>query len=135
MENPTITKYDAFTESEIATVYHVIAQRRDMRHFLTTPVEPAILSKLLAAAHHAPSVGLMQPWRFIRITDLSLRKKIYEQVQEERLNTANALDLNESAERESEFMRLKVEGSVRRCWWLPYVTIVKHMFLAVVRYQ
>lgn len=99
MENPTITKYDAFTESEIATVYHVIAQRRDMRHFLTTPVEPAILAKLLAAAHHAPSVGLMQPWRFIRITDLSLRKKIYEQVQEERLNTANALGVNESSER------------------------------------
>ena len=99
-----------YSNAEIEAVYKVIAQRRDMRHFVPTPIEPAILAKLLAAAHHAPSVGLMQPWRFIRITDLNLRKIIYQQVQEERLNTANALGNSESAERESEFMRLKVEG-------------------------
>ena len=99
-----------YSAAEIDAVYKVIAQRRDMRHFVPAPIEPAIFAKLLAAAHHAPSVGLMQPWRFIRITDLNLRKKIVEQVQEERLNTANALGNCESAERESEFMRLKVEG-------------------------
>lgn len=48
-----------YSDAEIDAVYKVIAQRRDMRHFLTTPVEPAILAKLLAAANHAPSVGLM----------------------------------------------------------------------------
>ncbi len=99
-----------YSDTEIAAVYKVIEQRRDMRHFIPAPVDTAILAKLLAAAHHAPSVGLMQPWRFIRITDLALRQKIYDQVQQERLNTAQALGENESAAREAEFMRLKVEG-------------------------
>lgn len=76
-----------------------------MRHFKPYAVDPAILAKLLTAAHHAPSVGLMQPWRFIRITDINLRKQIYEIVQQERIETAHAL-----GEREAEFMRLKVEG-------------------------
>ncbi len=58
-----------FSESEIATVYRVIAERRDMRHFLPTPVAAETLERILNAAHQAPSVGLMQPWRFIRITD------------------------------------------------------------------
>ncbi|WP_347988242.1 5,6-dimethylbenzimidazole synthase [Methylomonas sp. AM2-LC] len=94
-----------YSDSEIAAIYRVIAERRDMRHFKPDAVDPIILAKLLAAAHHAPSVGLMQPWRFIRITDANLRQHIYDLVQEERLNTAQAL-----GEREDEFMRLKVEG-------------------------
>jgi cob(II)yrinic acid a,c-diamide reductase (EC 1.16.8.1) len=49
-------------------VYRVIRERRDMRHFLPDPVDSATLLRLLGAAHQAPSVGLMQPWRFIRIT-------------------------------------------------------------------
>ena len=62
-----------FTEPEIAGVYRAIAERRDMRHFRPDPVDPALLQRLLWAAHHAPSVGYMQPWRFIRITDRALR--------------------------------------------------------------
>ena len=53
----------------------------------------------------APSVGLMQPWRFIRIRDRRLRASIHALVEAERVKTAQAL-----AEREDEFMRLKVEG-------------------------
>lgn len=95
----------AYSETEIAAIYRVIAERRDMRHFTQDAIEPTILAKLLQAAHQAPSVGLMQPWRFIRITDFSLRQKIYTLVQQERLHTAQAL-----AEREAEFLKLKVEG-------------------------
>ena len=73
-----------FTESEITAVYRVIAERRDMRHFLPMPVAPEILTRILNAAHQAPSVGLMQPWRFIRITDNSIRRSIHELVDEER---------------------------------------------------
>jgi 5,6-dimethylbenzimidazole synthase len=79
--------------------------RRDMRHFLSDPLEDALLERLLGAAHRAPSVGFMQPWRFIRIRSLELRTKIHALVEAERVNTARAL-----AEREDEFMRLKVEG-------------------------
>ena len=94
-----------FTEPEIAGVYRAIAERRDMRHFRPDPVDPALLKRLLWAAHHAPSVGYMQPWRFIRITDRALRVRMHELVEVERRATAQAL-----GEREDDFMRLKVEG-------------------------
>ncbi len=80
-----------------------------MRHFRREPVAPELLTQLLRAAHHAPSVGLMQPWRFLRITDESLREQIAVLVGAERLATAKALN-----EREQEFMQLKVEG-IRDC--------------------
>lgn len=94
-----------FNEEERAAIYRVIAKRRDMRHFLPDPVDPNVLKRLLAAAHQAPSVGLMQPWRFIRITDTKLRSKIAALVEAERRCTADAL-----RERGDEFMRLKVDG-------------------------
>ena len=94
-----------FSEAEVAAVYRAITERRDMRHFKPGPVEPHTLQRLLLAAHHAPSVGFMQPWRFIRITDDGLRRQLHQLVEEERITTAQALD-----EREDEFMKLKVEG-------------------------
>lgn len=98
-----------FTEQEKAAVYRVMRERRDMRHFLPDPVDPVIFARLLAAAHLAPSVGLMQPWRFIRVTDVVMRKRIASLVSEERDATAIAL-----GERAAEFLRLKVEG-IREC--------------------
>lgn len=109
-----------FTAAEIAAVYKVIAERRDMRHFKPDPVHPAMLASVLEAAHQAPSVGLMQPWRFIRITDAAVRKAIYDLVQHERTLTATAL-----GERESEFMRLKVEG-IMQCGELLVATLCDH---------
>ena len=94
-----------FTEPEIAGVYRAIAERRDMRHFRPDPVDPALLQRLLWAAHHAPSVGFMQPWRFIRVTDRALREQMHALVETERQATAQAL-----GERQDDFMRLKVEG-------------------------
>lgn len=94
-----------FSDPEIAAVYRAIAERRDMRHFRPDPVDPALLQRLLWAAHHAPSVGFMQPWRFIRVTSRPLREQMHALVETERLATARAL-----GEREDDFMRLKVEG-------------------------
>jgi len=94
-----------FTDPERAAVYRAIAERRDMRHFCGGTVAPQLLARLLEAAHHAPSVGLMQPWRFLRITDKALRAQIQAQVEEERIRTAEAL-----GERSDDFMKLKVEG-------------------------
>lgn len=64
-----------------------------------------VFARVLQSAHAAPSVGLMQPWRFIRITDDVLRKSIHALVDDERIETARAL-----GERENEFLALKVEG-------------------------
>ena len=96
---------NAFPQAERDAVYRAIAERRDMRHFSGGTVEPALLRRLLEAAHQAPSVGLMQPWRFIRISDRALRGNIQQLVEEERIRTAEAL-----GERSDEFMTLKVEG-------------------------
>ncbi|WP_122690841.1 5,6-dimethylbenzimidazole synthase [Pseudomonas viridiflava] len=95
----------AFNDEERAAVYRAIAERRDMRHFVGGSVAPELLARLLEAAHQAPSVGLMQPWRFIRISDPALRVRMQAQVEEERVRTAKAL-----GERTDEFMKLKVEG-------------------------
>ncbi|ARA82317.1 5,6-dimethylbenzimidazole synthase [Pseudomonas ficuserectae] len=95
----------AFSPEERAAVYRAIAERRDMRHFIGGTVAPELLARLLEAAHQAPSVGLMQPWRFIRISDPALRGKMQAQVEDERIRTAQAL-----GERTDEFMKLKVEG-------------------------
>jgi 5,6-dimethylbenzimidazole synthase len=96
----------AFSPQERRAVYRAISERRDMRRFDPDgEVSDEVLARLLQAAHAAPSVGLMQPWRFIRITDDSLRRRIHALVDEERPLTAAAL-----GERGEEFLALKVEG-------------------------
>lgn len=101
---------ELFSNAEREALYRVIDARRDMRHFLPdSVVDEAVLQRLLQAAHSAPSVGLMQPWRFIRVRDAALRAAIAALVDGERQLTAHAL-----GEREAEFMHLKVEG-LREC--------------------
>jgi nicotinate-nucleotide--dimethylbenzimidazole phosphoribosyltransferase len=115
-----------YSDTELAAVYRVISERRDMRHFLPDPLEPGQLERLLQAAHLAPSVGFMQPWRFIRIGDPALRQAIYEMVEAERIKTADAL-----GQRSDEFMRLKVEG-IRECGELLVAALMdrreRHVF-------
>jgi 5,6-dimethylbenzimidazole synthase len=127
--NNTVTEAEntlRYSDEDRDTVYRVIAERRDMRHFSGGQVDEGTLKKLLAAAHLAPSVGFMQPWRFIRIRKTELRENIYQLIQDERIKTAQALN-----EREDEFMRLKVEG-VRNCAELLVVCLMnnreKHIF-------
>ncbi|TDN61248.1 5,6-dimethylbenzimidazole synthase [Paraburkholderia sp. BL10I2N1] len=115
-----------FSDSDLAAVYRVIHERRDMRHFVPDPVDPAVLQRLLDAAHHAPSVGFMQPWRIARITDAALRRALHDAVESERLKTADAL-----GKRHDEFMKLKVEGMLE-CGELLVVALMdgreKHVF-------
>lgn len=115
----------SYPDNEKEAIYKVIAERRDMRHFLPTPIAPELLTKLLQAAHHAPSVGLMQPWRFIRISDTDLRKMIHAQVNEERIKTAQAIGEYETTARMAEFMRLKVEG-ILDCGEVLVATLCDH---------
>ncbi|QNK67878.1 5,6-dimethylbenzimidazole synthase [Variovorax sp. PAMC26660] len=95
----------AFAADEVDAVYRAIHERRDMRHFAGGDVAPGLLRRLLEAAHHAPSVGFMQPWRFIRVRGQGLRQSLHDTVERERVLTARAL-----GQREDEFMRLKVQG-------------------------
>ena len=95
----------AFSKAEQAAVYRAIYERRDMRHFSGGIVPDDQLQRLLQAAHHATSVGLMQPWRFIRVRSQLLRQALHVLVEQERVLTAKALEA-----REDEFMKLKVQG-------------------------
>ncbi len=76
---------DEFTDEEKRGFYKAIYSRRDVRsHFISKPIEEEKLSKILHAAHHAPSVGFSQPWNFILIKDQETKKKIKESFEEER---------------------------------------------------
>ena len=99
----------SFSPAERDAIYRVIHARRDMRHFSGGSVEPETLARILAAGHAAPSVGFMQPWRFVRITRSTLREQLITLVEQEKLRTSDVMD-----ERKAEFMRLKVEG-LRDC--------------------
>ncbi len=100
---------DNFSSTERDAICKVIHARRDMRHFTGGTVAPDVLRRILAAAHAAPSVGFMQPWRFIRVTDRALRERLAGVVELERRRTAEVM-----GKRKSEFLRLKVEG-IRDC--------------------
>ena len=66
-----------FDEAARAAVYAAIFSRRDVRgQFTARPVEEALLTRLLRAAHHAPSVGFMQPWNFLVIRDAGVKAQV-----------------------------------------------------------
>jgi len=68
-----------FPKGELEGVYRAIHERRDVRSgFLPEPLSDPVLYRLLEAAHHAPSVGLMQPWRFILIRAIEIRKAVHD---------------------------------------------------------
>ncbi|NRB37520.1 MAG: 5,6-dimethylbenzimidazole synthase [Pseudomonadales bacterium] len=96
---------NAYSQADQAAVYRAIFERRDMRHFVPGPLPEGCLERLLQAAIAAPSVGFMQPWRFIQITESDTRLQLQALVEEERIATADALNT-----RRDEFMTLKVEG-------------------------
>jgi nicotinate-nucleotide--dimethylbenzimidazole phosphoribosyltransferase len=96
-----------FPEPELAAVHRVIAERRDIRRFRPDEVPTDVLDRVLAAAHRAPSVGLMQPWRFIVVRDVGTRVAIRSLARRERLRQAARF-----AERARHFLDQKIEGIV-----------------------
>jgi len=96
-----------FDDDALATVHRVIAERRDIRRFRPDAVPDEILDRVLAAAHRAPSVGLMQPWRLIVIRGSEPRIAIRDVAARERLRQADRFD-----ERARQFLDQKIEGIV-----------------------
>ncbi|MED1954331.1 5,6-dimethylbenzimidazole synthase [Brevibacillus centrosporus] len=95
------------TEEEKIGLYKAISNRRDIRSFRSDPIESEKLSVILSAAHHAPSVGFMQPWNFILVTADSLKHELAGSADKER----RALAIHyEGTGRESTFLELKIQG-------------------------
>ena len=102
--DPCGWRYD---DDALATVHRVIAERRDIRRFRPDPVPDDVLNRVLGAAHRAPSVGLMQPWRLIVIRGSEPRIAIRDVAARERLRQADRFD-----ERARQFLDQKIEGIV-----------------------
>jgi 5,6-dimethylbenzimidazole synthase len=78
-----------FSTAERHGVYRAIYERRDVRsHFLADPVPDDVLMRILDAAHHAPSVGFMQPWDFLVIREPSIRQMVFENFEKARRHSA-----------------------------------------------
>lgn len=105
--NPSKHDSDAFSEAEREAIYRVMRGRRDVREFRPDPVPLEVIERILEMAHYAPSVGFMQPWNFILITSLDIRRQIKQlfQSQNER-ETARI----EDAKRKRLYGQLKLEG-------------------------
>jgi 5,6-dimethylbenzimidazole synthase len=98
---------EPFTDAERAAVYRAIYSRRDVRNeFLNEPVPHEVVMRILDAAHHAPSVGFMQPWNFILIRDAGIRGMVHEAFQ----SAARAEEAALPAERRAHYRSLKLEG-------------------------
>jgi 5,6-dimethylbenzimidazole synthase len=95
-----------FNNEEQAAVYKAIYNRRDIRSFLPKPISKDILRRILDAAHHAPSVGFMQPWSFIVISSQETKNSLAWAADKER----RALAIHYEGGKENKFLSLKVEG-------------------------
>jgi len=97
----------AFSDTERDAIYRVIAARRDVRRGYTDkPLPEELLQRLLAAAHRAPSVGLMQPTRFIVVRDRAIRNAVHDIFEEA---NAKAAATYAGVQRER-YGALKLEG-------------------------
>ena len=97
----------AFSQAERDAVYRAIFERRDVRsQFRADPLPEEVLLRLLTAAHHAPSVGFMQPWDFIVIDDPELKRAVRALYEEANERAARHYD----GDRGTLYRQLKLEG-------------------------
>ena len=87
--------------------YETLFNRRDVRgEFRSDPIPDEVLARLLIAAHHAPSVGLSQPWNFIVAKTDETKKRVHEAFGEANKEAADLFD----GERKQHYQRLRLQG-------------------------
>jgi nicotinate-nucleotide--dimethylbenzimidazole phosphoribosyltransferase len=104
-ESDTSPLFD-FPSSWREGVYQAIYRRRDVRHFRPERIPADTLARILDAAHHAPSVGFMQPWTFIVISDQQTRRRVQDLYERERIAAAQFFD----EPRRTQYLSFKLEG-------------------------
>lgn len=96
-----------FSESEREAVYRAIFQRRDVRpNFMPVPIPDQVLTRLLTAAHHAGSVGFMQPWDFVVVRDPTTKRAVKQLFHQTNAEAAR----HYKASRAALYGSLKLEG-------------------------
>ncbi|HYD31656.1 MAG TPA: 5,6-dimethylbenzimidazole synthase [Azospirillaceae bacterium] len=109
MEADPIQVDAVFSPIERDAVYKCIFSRRDVRgQFLPDPIPDAVLARLLRAAHHAPSVGFMQPWDFVIIRDDAVKHRVRDAFRAAHDEAAGMFD----DDRRDTYRTLKLEGIV-----------------------
>ncbi|MBI2384523.1 MAG: 5,6-dimethylbenzimidazole synthase [Elusimicrobia bacterium] len=88
------------------SAYEAIYRRRDIRKFRPDPVPADVLRRILDAAHHAGSVGFMQPWNFIVIRDRAVRESVNEVFQRENARASGQY----AGDRAALYKSFKLEG-------------------------
>ncbi len=98
---------EEFTDEEKKGLYKAIYSRRDVRsHFTSRSIKDDILSRILNAAHHAPSVGFSQPWNFILIKNITTKKKIKDSFEEEKNRSSKLVE----EPKRTKYLSFKLEG-------------------------
>lgn len=101
------TSNPPFSDAERRGLYRAIFERRDVRsQFLPDRIPPEVLTRLLEAAHHAPSVGFMQPWDFIVIESRDVRESVLAMFEQENQKAAERFE----GERKEHYRSLKLQG-------------------------
>ncbi|TGK14063.1 nicotinate-nucleotide--dimethylbenzimidazole phosphoribosyltransferase [Leptospira fletcheri] len=95
-----------FTREEKEGLYKAIYTRRDIRSYLSDPIEDEVLFRLLDAAHHAPSVGFTQPWNFLLIREISVKKAVYDHF----VSVNEAASKSYEGDRKLKYNSLKLQG-------------------------
>ncbi|MFE4570094.1 5,6-dimethylbenzimidazole synthase [Paenibacillus chitinolyticus] len=95
-----------FSSEEREALYKIMYTRRDVRTFRSDPIPDETVIRLLEAAHHAPSVGFMQPWNFILVESDEIKERLAWAADKER----RALAIHYEGERQDQFLNLKIEG-------------------------
>ncbi|MVA36547.1 5,6-dimethylbenzimidazole synthase [Agrobacterium vitis] len=108
--NDALVSAGAFSDEERAAVYRAIMTRRDVRdEFLADPIDDDTLWRILTAAHHAPSVGFMQPWNFILVRDAARRQAVWQAFSKANDEAANLFE----GEKATLYRNLKLEGILK----------------------
>lgn len=97
---------DAFDEDFRSQLLTLMAWRRDVRRFRTDPVDEAVLMRCLDTFRLAPSVGLSEPWRIIRVQSDSARAKALENYKAANAQALAGYDGDQAAS----YSRLKLSG-------------------------
>ncbi|MFS2169046.1 5,6-dimethylbenzimidazole synthase [Priestia megaterium] len=97
---------NSFTNDEKQAVYKAIYGRRDVRTFLSDEIPNETVYTILQAAHSGPSVGFMQPWNFILVSDAEVKNKLAWAADKER----RALAIHYEGEKKEDFLELKIQG-------------------------
>jgi len=109
-DEAALASAEPFSPAERAAVYRAINTRRDVRNeFLDAQVPRDVVMRILEAAHHAPSVGFMQPWNFILVRDREIRARVAEAFERGARAEESLLEPN----RRAQYRNLKLEGILK----------------------